>query len=256
MSAKVALETKRVDSITVRQDPAREPCFEIVHRHEDVPDKGGMDLEHRCQRIHREYNQEVQNLEVAALCIVDFPEAPWDLRLELAHQCWDEGRHAELFMRRLVELGGYKGMHPIVNLDWSVVGMIDTLAGRLAVQHQTFEAGSLDIEEVTIRILQEVDDYDTAAINELVGADEIPHVGFANYWLKRLADDDPRTILQMTKALAWLREVVDATIVAPLHEIPTNVEGRKLAGFSEDEIAAHAQREDAIMSDFLSEDLS
>ena len=37
-------------------------------------------------------------------------------------------------------------MYPIANLDWSVVGMLDSLAARLAVQNRTFEAGSLDME--------------------------------------------------------------------------------------------------------------
>ena len=52
--------------------------------------------EARRQRAHRDYNQEVQTLEIAALCLVDFPDAPWELRMEFARQCWDEARHAEL----------------------------------------------------------------------------------------------------------------------------------------------------------------
>ena len=60
-------------------------------------------------------------LEIAALCLVDFPNAPWELRMELARQCWDEARHVQLYYRRLKELGGWKGMYPIANLDWSMV---------------------------------------------------------------------------------------------------------------------------------------
>src|SRR6266511_2124080 len=102
----IADDTKLVRGIALRRDPAREPCFEIVHLHQDVPDSGGITLEARRQRLHREYNQEVQTLEVAAICLTDFPAAPWDLRLQLARQCWDEARHANLLYRRLVELGG------------------------------------------------------------------------------------------------------------------------------------------------------
>ena len=61
--------------------------------------------------------------------------------MELARQCWDEARHAALSYRHLKELGGWKGMYPIANLDWSVVAMLDSLPARLAVQHRTFEAG-------------------------------------------------------------------------------------------------------------------
>ena len=69
-------------------------------------------------RAHREYNQEVQTLEIAALSLVDFPDAPCELRMELARQCWDEARHDALSSRYVTELGGWKGMYPNANLDW------------------------------------------------------------------------------------------------------------------------------------------
>src|SRR5262252_7788975 len=133
MGATVARETKVVRGMELRNDPAREKCFQIVHLHQDVPDSGALTEEARRQRLHREYNQEVQTIEIAALCLVDFPDAPWELRLELARQCWDEARHATLLYKRLRAYGGWKGEYPIANLDWSVVTMIDSLAGRLAV---------------------------------------------------------------------------------------------------------------------------
>jgi uncharacterized ferritin-like protein (DUF455 family) len=236
MNGEMADHTKVVNGIVLRRDPAREPCFEIVHLHDDVPDMGGLSPEHRRQRVHREYNQEVQNLEVAALCLVDFPEAPWELRLELARQCWDEARHAALFYRRLKEMGGWKGMFAIANLDWSVVATLDSLAGRLAVQHRTFEAGSLDIGHESIPRWRETGDDATADIMEAVEADEIPHVAFANTWLKRLADTEPRTVLQVVAAMAWLQRVVAATGSEMLHPIATSAENREMAGFSTAEI--------------------
>src|SRR2546423_13912975 len=81
--------------------------------------------------LHREYNNEIQNAEIAAQTLVDFPDAPWELRMQLARQCWDETRHARMFLRRVIELGGRKGEAPIKNGDWAIVGMIDSLPGRL-----------------------------------------------------------------------------------------------------------------------------
>src|SRR5262245_62587198 len=144
---RAAGDTKVVRGVELRRDPAREPCFEIVQLHHDVPESGNVTLEARRQRAHREYNQEVQTIEIAALCLVDFPNAPWELRMELARQCWDEARHAALCFRRLQKLGGWKGMYPIANLAWYVVGMLDSLAARLAVHTRTFEGGSLDSEK-------------------------------------------------------------------------------------------------------------
>jgi len=208
---RVAVGTKVVRGIEVRNDPAREPCFTIVHLHHDVPDTGNETVEARRMRAHREYNQEVQTLEIAALCLVDFPDAPWGLRMELARQCWDEARHAELSYQHLKELGGWKGMYPIANLDWSVVAMLDSLPARLAVQHRTFEAGSLDVETAAVPMLRDMGHDAHAEMTDAIEADEIQHVRFANEWLKRLTDTEPRAVLQVAAAMAWLRKLVDAT---------------------------------------------
>ena len=240
------MQTKQVRGLDVRDDPAREPCFEIVHLHEDVPDIGGMGIEHRRQRLHREYNQEIQAIEVAAICVADFPDAPWELRLELARQCWDEARHAALLLRRLQANGGHKGQYPIANLNWSLVGMIDSLVGILAVQHRTFEAGSLDIEAIAIPMFREAGDGDTADVMEVIEADEIHHVRFGNEWVKRMTDADPRSVLQIASAVAWLKQVVGATGGEPLHEIPTERGARELAGFSDAEIGEVERMEQSI----------
>jgi uncharacterized ferritin-like protein (DUF455 family) len=248
MRQSTAGDTKVVRGIEVRRDPAREPCFEIVHLHEDVPDLGGMGPEHRRQRLHREYNQEVQSLEIAATCLSDFPDAPWELRIELARQCWDEARHAALIYRRLTANGGSKGQHPIANLGWSVVTMLDSLVARLAIQHRIFEAGSLDIGPMGIAIFHEAGDHATADVLDVIEADEIPHVRFGNDWVKRLTDADPRTVLQIAAAVAWLKRVVVATGGTRLHEIPTDSHARQLAGFSQAEIGEVVRQEHAVNS--------
>src|SRR3954471_15835550 len=101
MTEAVAVGTKVVNGIVVRDDPARDACYQIVHLHHEVPDMGGTSVESRRERLHRETNNELQSLEVAAICVADFPDAPWELRLELARQCWDEVRHTAMCDRRL-----------------------------------------------------------------------------------------------------------------------------------------------------------
>ena len=46
---------------------------------------------------------------------------------------------------------------------------------------------------------------------EAIEADEIQHVRFGNDWVKRLTDAEPRAVLQVAAAMAWLRKVVEAT---------------------------------------------
>jgi uncharacterized ferritin-like protein (DUF455 family) len=241
-------DTKVVRGVEVRNDPAREPCFTIVHLHHDVPDSGAITEEARRQRAHRDYNAEVQTVEIAALCLVDFPDAPWGLRMELARQCWDEARHAAIEYRHLKQLGGWKGMYPIANLNWSVVAMLDSLAARLAVQHRTFEAGSLDMETAAVPMLRDLGRDEAAEVVDAIEADEIQHVRFANEWLRRLTDAQPRAVLQIAAAMAWLRKVVDATELDALKEISTSDESRQLAGFTAAEVTQVAHLERAALS--------
>ena len=241
-------ETKIVGGIELRKDPAREPCFKIVHLHHDVPDAPSTTPEGRLMRAHREYNQELQSLEVAALCLVDFPDAPWQLRMELARQCWDEARHTALSYRYVKELGGRKGMYPIANLDWSVVAMLDSLPARLAVQHRTFEAGSLDIEMAAIPMMREMGQDAAADVKDAVDADEIQHVRFGNDWVRRLTDADPRAVLQIAAAMKWLQKVVEATGLDALKDIPTSDQARQLAGFTQAEVSTVAHLHQAAIA--------
>jgi uncharacterized ferritin-like protein (DUF455 family) len=241
-----------VRGVELRGDPAREPCFKIVHLHSEVPKEEGMGLEARRKRIHRDYNQEVQTLEIAALCLVDYPDAPWDLRMEFARQCWDEARHAALYSRRLTDLGRHKGDYSIANLDWAVVAMLDSLAARLAVQHRTFEAGSLDADSFGIPMYREAGDDITADLLEVILADEIHHVRFANTWIKHLTAAEPRAVLEIASAIAWLRRVVVATGGDPLKLITTSVESRELSGFSSADIDEVQRIERVVTAEILS----
>src|SRR5437762_11635281 len=77
--------------------------------------ENGMSEDARRERLHRHMNNEMGALEIAAQCLADFPESPWDLRMQLARQAFDESRHVHGLHQRLRQLGGYKGEFPIGN---------------------------------------------------------------------------------------------------------------------------------------------
>ncbi len=207
-------------------------------------------------KLHREYNQEVLSLEIGAQSLVDFPDAEWDLRMHLARQCWDETRHARLRFGRFVELGGYKGEFPIINQEWGVVGMLESLPARLAVQNRTFEAGSLDGLPVSIASWRDIGDDLTAEIGETILVDEIQHVRFANTWIKRLAKEDPRVLLEVATAMQHVESLIASlspqagdqsvdgvNLISVGREVGTNTDDRRAAGFSEEEIAEIVRQE-------------
>lgn len=244
-------DTKVVGGVVLRRDPAREPCFTVVQTDAEMQDWPDMSEISRRERLHRHMNNETGAMEIAARCLADFPDAPWDLRLSLARQTADEARHATLLLRRLRELSGDKGEFPVANFEWGVTLMIPDLPGRLAVQNRTFEAGLIDVLGTLRTRWREVGDDATADMLETILADEITHVRFANRWIKRMTEEDPRTLLKVAMAVRFLGRVNAQLAPKPGDEnavgiawteerrLPpaVNIEDRREAEFSDAEIA-------------------
>ena len=243
-------DTKDVAGVMLRRDPAREPCFRVVNTDAEMEDWPDMSEVARRERVHRHMNNETGALEIAAKALADFPDAPWDLRMQLARQASDEARHSMLLLRRLRELGGEKGDFPVANYEWGVTDMIGDLPGRLAVQNRTFEAGLIDLLGTLRNVWREAGDDQTADMLDGILADEITHVRFANRWIKRLTEEDPRTLLKVALAVRFLGGVnarlapaagtVNAAgqaITADRREAPAvNVADRLEAEFTEAEV--------------------
>jgi len=200
--------TKHVRGVRLAADPAREACFAVVNTDAEMRDWPGMSDEARREKLHRHMNNELGALEIASQCLVDFPDTPWPLRMQLARQASDEARHARALQRRLVEIGGRKGQFPIANFEWGVTGMIDNLPGRLAVQNRTFEAGLIDLLGGLRARWREAGDEQTAELLDAILADEIAHVRFANQWIRRLTEQNPRVLLQVARAIRFVAETI------------------------------------------------
>jgi uncharacterized ferritin-like protein (DUF455 family) len=252
--------TKMVRGVTLRADPSREPCFKVVHDASKLADYSDMSEASRRQRLHKHMHNEMQSLEMAAQSLADFPDAPWELRMCLARQCWDEHRHCRLLYRRLVEIGGYKGEFPVMNYEWSVTCMMDSIWARLAIQNRTFEGGEIDLLKRLVRMWEEAGDPVTAELLEGILADEIQHVRFSNTWFKRVSKDNPTVLLRLASAVNFVKSVTKALEPEPGEtnavgvdltgfehvEVLANVDDRRLAGFTEGEITEILRQEDAL----------
>ena len=108
----MATQTKEVGGVLLSRDPARESIFNVVNTDAEMQDWPDMSDLARRERIHCHMNNEAGALEIAAQCLADFPDAPWDLRMQLARQAADESRHSMLLSRRLKELQGQMGEFP------------------------------------------------------------------------------------------------------------------------------------------------
>ena len=72
----------------------------------------------KCHLLHDLLNSEFITVERMGRIIADFPEIPWQMKMDMAHQAWDEARHAEIVQRRLEELGGHVGMFRTSCFGW------------------------------------------------------------------------------------------------------------------------------------------
>jgi uncharacterized ferritin-like protein (DUF455 family) len=253
-------QTKVVRGVTLRRDPARESCFNVVHIHTDLADYVGMSDVARRQRLHKHMHNEMQSLEIAAQTLADFPDAEWAFRMDLARQCWDETRHTRVLYRRLLEIGGRKGEFSVMNFEWGITCMLDSLGARLGLQNRTFEGGEMDLLRRLAQVWRESGDPETAEILEGILADEIQHVSFANRWFRQMSSKDRKVLLQLAEGVNFLKKVTRA--LAPAEgetnaagvvlsafehtDVIANVDDRRRAGFSEQEIARLIEQEAAL----------
>jgi hypothetical protein len=236
--------------LRLRAEPARDAAFKVVRRDKDMAEYDGSGPEAQRESVHRHMTNEITSLDIAAQCLIEFPDAPWGLRMELARQCWDESRHIAALHRRLEEMGGYKGEFPISAFEWQVTCALDDLAGRLASQNRTFEAGAMDVVGGNIREWRAIGDDTTAFVLDAILADEIHHVRFANRWIKQLAAENPRVLMKVAMAVRFVSHANqtlqadpgETTVNGKVFEDPhsripiVNVEDRKLAEFNDEEI--------------------
>lgn len=220
-------------------DPARDERFVVKERWIDCDNLPGEHPLHRLQFFHRQMNEEVDSLEASAQALVDFPEAAWALRLELARQCADEARHAVAYRAQVERRGGHVGQFPVLNFQYRIITARGDLISRLVIQNRSFEAGGLDAIAYGVDEARKLGDYELADFYEAQLADEISHVRFANEWIRKALKDDPRTLLRMgvsLNAAAQAFRQVMGTEGTEGADYPAAVQARLDAGFTEEEV--------------------
>jgi uncharacterized ferritin-like protein (DUF455 family) len=181
--------------------PARDERFRVVERWSEMANLPDDHPEKPLEFLHRQMNEEANVLENAARSLVQFPDAEWEIRKWLARQCADEARHVEVYRRLLERRGGRVGQYPVMNFQYKILGTIDNLVGRLAVQNRTFEADGLDAAVFGAAEARQQGDEELAQVYESQSADEVLHVRFANEYIRRKIQEDGRNALRMAAAL-------------------------------------------------------
>jgi uncharacterized ferritin-like protein (DUF455 family) len=189
-------------------------------------------------RMHGIFAGELQALEGAARSLWDFPDAPWEFKMNMARQCWDEGRHVQIFEKLLLHLGGEIGMYPESTFLFECA-CSDDPAMRVAGVNRGLEGLACDVFRDMIRYAERVGDEKMKQAVDYVLADELTHVRFGSEWVKEFTKGDPEHL----KRTQDFRRAVDkqfsfggARSDREDAAIPIAWEDRLEAGFTEEEL--------------------
>ena len=137
--------------------------------------------------LHTFANHELQALELMALALLKFPDAPQGFRRGLAKIITDEQRHFALYQARAEHWGVGLGDAGVGHFFWDTVAHIDTPADFLAALSLTYEQANLDFAVYWKAAFSAVDDQASVDVLQAVYEDEITHVRHGLAWFERLA---------------------------------------------------------------------
>ncbi len=141
-------------------------------------------------QLHGIYVGELQALEAAGRTLWDFPDLPWEFKMNMARQCWDEARHVQVYEKLLEHVGGEVGENP-ENTFLFEVSCADDPVLRVAGVNRCLEGLACDAFRSLIDYGKSVDDEVIAQAVDFVLADELTHVRFGSDWVRRFTRDDP-----------------------------------------------------------------
>ncbi len=194
--------------------------------------------------MHGIFVGEIQALEGAGRTCWDFEtgtgrdEAPFELKLDMARQCWDEARHVEISCRLSEHMGSEIGEFAEQTMLYEAACNPDPVL-RLTGVNRALEGLAIDVFN-TMRSFGEVTgDPVLHFAEDWMLADEVTHVKMGSDWLRRLTATDPE---RQKQALDFQRTVDKLFSFGGFRgeeeENPVHLARRfrSLAGFSDDEI--------------------
>lgn len=157
-------------------------------------------------KFHQLLYGEVETTDRMGKMIAEFPELPWEMRMELAHQMWDEARHIEIVAKACEEeLGATLGYGPWPLAWWWMQNETDPLR-RISVTNAWAEANLMNTLRQW-RIQAEKRGFTRIAeLADYLQADELTHVKLATHWVRVLTEN---RATYREELLDWSRAAVE-----------------------------------------------
>ena len=135
--------------------------------------------------LHYFANHELLALEVMALALLRFPDAPKAFRSGIVRTMLEEQAHLKMYIRRMAELGVTFGTLPVNSFFWRTLKNIASPAEYAAAMSLTFEQANLDFALHYEKSFRDLGDDITADIMLQIHNDEVRHVEHGVIWLRR-----------------------------------------------------------------------
>src|SRR5882672_3055088 len=189
--------------------------------------------------MHGIFVGEIQALEGAGRTCFDFDdtEAPFQLKLDMARQCWDEARHCEISIKLGDHMGTEIGEYTESTFLYSAACNPDPVL-RLCGVNRALEGLAIDVFSSMKDFGNESGDPILEFCEDWMLADEVTHVKMGSDWLRRLTATDPE---RRERALEFQRTVDAIFNLGGFRgeddENPIQLarDFRRLAGFTDDE---------------------
>jgi uncharacterized ferritin-like protein (DUF455 family) len=193
-------------------------------------------VEGRAALIHALSHIEFNAINLALDAIWRFAGMPSEYYADWLRVAAEEATHFSLLSEHLVKLGFRYGDFPAHNGLWEMAERTcDEVLARIALVPRTLEARGLDASPPVRAKLAQAGDHAAAAILDVILRDEIGHVAIGNRWFAWLCAQ------QRLDPLTTYAELARRYKAPRLHG-PFNLEARRAAGFTEQELGALAQR--------------
>jgi uncharacterized ferritin-like protein (DUF455 family) len=194
--------------------------------------------------MHGIFVGEIQALEVAGRTCWDFPtgdgpdQAPFQLKLDMARQSWDEARHVEIAIKLNEHMGTEIGEFAEQTMLYEAGCNVDPVL-RLTGVNRALEGLAIDVFNTMREFGETTTDPVLYFCEDWMLADEVTHVKMGSDWLRRITANDP----ERQKGALEFQRAVDKLFSfggfrGEEEDSPVHLARRfrQLAGFSEDEI--------------------
>ncbi len=207
------------------------------------------------QLMHGIFMGELQALEGAGRTTFDFDDndVPFQLKLDMARQSWDESRHCEISVKLAEHMGTEIGEFSEATFLYEAACAEDALL-RLTGVNRALEGLAIDVFNTMKLFGDNSGDPVLAACEDWMLADEVTHVKMGSDWLRRLTENDP----ERRAAALEFQQVVDKLFSLggfrgekKVNPIQLARRFREMAGFSTEEIDEIAVIAETAMNEVL-----